>query len=90
MTFPTPRAPLRQAYRAAKTALHQDTGNPIKLSSKPLRTVIRQKYGKEADAWVAESGFVVRKVGLEVSRYQRDRVGRSHFRPYDIGLEAVE
>lgn len=71
--------PPRNAFRAAKTALHADTGAPIKLSSKPLRTAVRQTRGQEADAWVAESGFVVRKVGLESGRTKQ--VYRGHTGP---------
>lgn len=58
----------RASFRAAKHALHAESGSPIQLSGKPLHVVIRQKYGKEAEAWCAESGFVVRHVGLEVRR----------------------
>jgi hypothetical protein len=55
------------SFRRAKHLLHAETGDPIKLNSRPLRVVIRQKEGKEADAFCAESGFVIRRVGLEVS-----------------------
>lgn len=65
--FQTDAQHARSAYRAAKAQLHQESGDPIKLASKPLRVVVRQQEGAEAEAWVAESGFVVQRVGLEVS-----------------------
>lgn len=43
-----------------------ERGQPIKLATKPISVVVREHPGKEAEAWVAESGFVVRRVGLEV------------------------
>ncbi|GAA5904437.1 hypothetical protein JCM6882_008909 [Rhodosporidiobolus microsporus] len=56
----------KDAIRAAKSDALAERGTPIKLASKPLRVVVReQEGGKEAEAWVAESGFVVRRVGLE-------------------------
>ncbi|GAA5835841.1 hypothetical protein JCM11251_007441 [Rhodosporidiobolus azoricus] len=56
----------KDAIRAAKSGVLAERGAPIKLSSKPLRLVVREQAGgKEAEAWVAESGFVVRRVGLE-------------------------
>ncbi|KAM0754845.1 WD40 repeat-like protein [Meredithblackwellia eburnea MCA 4105] len=73
----------KSAYRAAKAVLHEKTGDPIQLGSKPLRLVVSQRQHQaelglgdnarrpeaaegisEADAWVAESGFVIRRVGL--------------------------
>lgn len=71
----------RAAFRAAKSLLHAESGDPIKLGSKPLRVVVRQKPGKEAEAWVAESGFVVRRLGLEVSE-DRVRAVWSRYRVY--------
>lgn len=59
--------PNRASYRAAKALLHAESGDPIVLGSKPLRVVVRQRQGREAEAWCAESGFLVRRVGLEVS-----------------------
>jgi hypothetical protein len=59
---PSPLPHRRAAIRSAKAE-----GAPIKLASKPLKVVVREgKDGAEADAWVAESGFIVRRVGLEV------------------------
>ncbi|GAA5840869.1 hypothetical protein JCM9279_001247 [Rhodotorula babjevae] len=56
----------QSAERAARAHLLADRGSPIKLASKPLRVVVRDsKASDEPDAWVAESGFVVRRVGLE-------------------------
>lgn len=55
------------AIRTAKAEALAERGQPITLASKPLQVVVREgKNGAEADAWVAESGFVVRRVGLEV------------------------
>jgi len=63
---PLPLSRNRSAERAARAHLLADRGNPIKLASKPLRVVVRDsKASDEPDAWVAESGFFVRRVGLE-------------------------
>ncbi|KAK4704048.1 hypothetical protein P7C70_g2170, partial [Phenoliferia sp. Uapishka_3] len=69
----------KASYRAAKVALHAETGDPINLASKPLRVVIRQKGNKEAEAWCAESGFVVRRVGLESGKTKQ--IYRGHWGP---------
>ncbi|GAA5967469.1 hypothetical protein JCM11641_000556 [Rhodosporidiobolus odoratus] len=55
----------RAAIRAVKADALAERGAPIKLATKPLSVLVREQYGKEPDAWVAESGFVVRRVGLE-------------------------
>ncbi|GAA5890168.1 hypothetical protein JCM5296_002837 [Sporobolomyces johnsonii] len=59
----------KAAIRAARAEALESVGNPIKLSTKPLRVIVRHSQGKgkgaEPDAWVAESGFVVRRVGLD-------------------------
>ena len=64
--FQTDAQHARAAFRSAKAELHQESGQPIKLGSKPLRVVVRQEEGKEAEACTAESGFVLRRVELEV------------------------
>ncbi|SCV67756.1 BQ2448_5367 [Microbotryum intermedium] len=56
------------AYRVAKAQLHETTGDPIKLSTVPLRVVVRQHPTRGPEAWVAESGFVVRRLDLESGR----------------------
>ena len=61
----------RASFRAAKSKLHAESGQPILLSTKPLRVVVRQSYtdkgkAREAEAWCAESGAVIRRIGLEV------------------------
>ncbi|GAA5961347.1 hypothetical protein JCM21900_004491 [Sporobolomyces salmonicolor] len=59
----------KAAVRAARAEALESVGNPIKLSTKPLSVVIRQPQTKgkraEPEGWVAESGFVVRRVGLD-------------------------
>ncbi|GAA6057544.1 hypothetical protein JCM3770_000576 [Rhodotorula araucariae] len=57
----------QSAERQARAHLLKDRGDPIHLASKPLRVHVRDNKGKslEPDAWVAESGFVVRRVGLQ-------------------------
>ncbi|KAL8286558.1 hypothetical protein RQP46_004575 [Phenoliferia psychrophenolica] len=69
----------KASYRAAKQLLHAESGDPITLASKPLRVVVRQKGNREADAWCAESGFVVRRVGLETGKTKQ--IFRGHFGP---------
>lgn len=86
-----PRAVLRPpliiysaSFREAKSRLHLATGDPIHLGTKPLRVVVTQAVtldakgkSREAEAWCAESGGVIRRVGLEVrSTFSPD--GRSH------------
>jgi hypothetical protein len=51
----------RDAARAAKHARSKDAGAPITLASKPLALLVDGD-----DAWVAESGFVVRRLDLRV------------------------
>ncbi|GAA6027862.1 hypothetical protein JCM8097_001753 [Rhodosporidiobolus ruineniae] len=65
------------AIRSVKADAFADRGAPIKLSTKPLRVVVRKQEGKEPDAWVAESGFVVRRVGLESGKTKQLFKGHS-------------
>ncbi|KAK4050146.1 WD repeat-containing protein 49 [Microbotryomycetes sp. JL201] len=55
----------RARARTDKASTHARSGYPVALKSKPLRLVVRQRPGAQAHAWVAESGFVIRKLGLE-------------------------
>ncbi|KAM0788149.1 hypothetical protein ACM66B_001313 [Microbotryomycetes sp. NB124-2] len=55
----------RAELRRQKQQAHANTAHPITLKSKPLRLSVRQRVGLEADAWVAQSGFTIRKIGLE-------------------------
>lgn len=53
---------VRDAARAAKLAgTDSELGAPIALASKPLALLVNGD-----DAWVAESGFVVRRLDLRV------------------------
>lgn len=52
---------VRDAARAAKHAGSKDVGAPISLASKPLALLVDGD-----DGWVAESGFVVRRLDLRV------------------------
>ncbi|GAA6008542.1 hypothetical protein JCM10207_007153 [Rhodosporidiobolus poonsookiae] len=63
--FQTDEQHRKTAIRAAKAEALAERGAPIKLGSKPLQVVVRENGKGEPDAWVAESGFVVRRVGLE-------------------------
>lgn len=69
----------RSAIRAARAQALADRGAPIQLSTKPIRVVVRRNAvrGGEPEAWVAESGFVIRRIGLEVRSSTRSRVGES-------------
>ncbi|KDE04483.1 hypothetical protein MVLG_05050 [Microbotryum lychnidis-dioicae p1A1 Lamole] len=69
----------RAAYRVAKAQLHETTGNPIKLSTVPLRVVVKQHPIQGPEAWVAESGFVVRRLDLESGRTRQ--LYRGHLGP---------
>ncbi|GAA6061642.1 hypothetical protein JCM10212_002519 [Sporobolomyces blumeae] len=59
----------KQKIRQAKAEALKDVGDPIQLATKPLRVVVRNEEaasaGHEPEAWVAESGFIVRRVGLD-------------------------
>ncbi|BGP14778.1 hypothetical protein JCM10213_004284 [Rhodosporidiobolus nylandii] len=63
--FQTDEQHRRAAIRAAKADALAERGAPIKLATKPLDVLVREVEGKEPEAFVAESGFVVRRVGLE-------------------------
>ncbi|GAA6009248.1 hypothetical protein JCM11491_004245 [Sporobolomyces phaffii] len=69
----------QEAIREARTAALQNVGDPIPLPSKPLRVVVQQYPGKEADAFVAESGFILRRVGLESGKTKQ--IFRGHSGP---------
>lgn len=56
----------RSAIREARAKALADRGAPIQLASKPISVRVRSPPGREPEAWIAESGFVVRRVGLEV------------------------
>lgn len=60
--------------RSRKAILTKDIGEPISATSKVIRMIVRGQ-----DAWVAESGWLARRVCLKVSlwaanSYQRDAV----------------
>lgn len=50
-----------QEARARKAVLTKTLGDPIQLASKAIRLVVRDQ-----DAWVAESGWVVKRIDLNV------------------------
>lgn len=59
------------AAREAKAGRLAKAGEPISLPSKPLDFVIRQSSsndGQEGEAWIAESGFVARRLSLKVRK----------------------
>jgi hypothetical protein len=49
--------------QARKAVLTKQIGDPIELGSRAIRLRVR-----EQDAWVAESGWIVRRVCLKVVR----------------------
>ncbi|GAA5831537.1 hypothetical protein JCM3766R1_001795 [Sporobolomyces carnicolor] len=56
----------QEAIRVARAEALQNVGAPIQIPSKPLRVVVKQPRGNaEPDAFVAESGWVLRRVGLQ-------------------------
>ncbi|GAA5834017.1 hypothetical protein JCM5353_008611 [Sporobolomyces roseus] len=71
----------KAAIREARAEALQNVGNPIQLPTKPLRVRVRQNEdkGKEPDAWIAESGFVVRRIGLESGKTKQ--IYRGHCGP---------
>ncbi|BGO96973.1 WD repeat-containing protein 49 [Rhodotorula toruloides] len=69
----------KSAIRAVRSQYLSERGQPIKLATKPIRLVVREQPGKEAEAWVAESGFVVRRVGLESGKTKQ--IYRGHGGP---------
>ncbi|GAA5852558.1 hypothetical protein JCM8547_002542 [Rhodosporidiobolus lusitaniae] len=77
--FQTDEQQRRAAIREAKAEALATRGAPLKLGSKPLQVVVREgrKDGEEAEAWVAESGFIVRRVGLESGKTKQLYKGHS-------------
>ncbi|GAA6000149.1 uncharacterized protein JCM10292_004007 [Rhodotorula paludigena] len=69
----------KAAIRAARAELLADRGAPIKLGSKPLSIAVKHRSDAEPEAWVAESGFVVRRVGLETGNTKQ--IYRGHGGP---------
>ncbi|GEM06657.1 WD repeat protein [Rhodotorula toruloides] len=67
------------AIRAVRSQYLSERGQPIKLATKPIGVVVREQPGKEAEAWVAESGYVVRRVGLESGKTKQ--IYRGHGGP---------
>lgn len=55
----------KAAARQAKSVRTAELGWPMRLSSKPLDLAVRYQDGR-GEAWTAESGFLVRRLDLEV------------------------
>ncbi|GAA5986271.1 hypothetical protein JCM5350_007607 [Sporobolomyces pararoseus] len=55
----------QEAIRVARAEALQNVGAPIQIPSKPLRVVVKGSAGKEPDAFIAESGWVLRRIGLQ-------------------------
>ncbi|KWU44084.1 WD40 repeat-like protein [Rhodotorula sp. JG-1b] len=73
----------QSAIRAARARVLADRGAPIQLPSKPISVRVRSSPRgggrSEPEAWIAESGFVVRRVALESGKTQQ--VYRGHTGP---------
>ncbi|GAA5938198.1 uncharacterized protein JCM15063_000663 [Sporobolomyces koalae] len=69
----------REAIRQARAEALAAVGDPIQLSSKPLDVQVRHEPGMEPEAWIAESGFVVKRIGLETGK--TNQVYRGHGGP---------
>ncbi|GAA5950860.1 hypothetical protein JCM8115_004993 [Rhodotorula mucilaginosa] len=72
----------QSAIRAARANALADRGAPIQLPSKPISVRVRpprRGSPSEPEAWIAESGFVVRRVALQSGKTQQ--VYRGHTGP---------
>ncbi|GAA5946521.1 hypothetical protein JCM3765_000277 [Sporobolomyces pararoseus] len=84
----------QEAIRLARAEALQNVGAPISIPSKPLRVVVKQSAGKEPDAFIAESGRVLRRIGLQSGKTKQ--VFKGHCGPvtsldfYTIGTTKRE